>query len=116
MAYFNFDRLIDKYTVAFTLLKTVGQYDEVGDWTETSEEVEMQGAIIGVSDKKIYQSDGTLTAKDKYLFMNESLDCDYEKSYIKYAGNKFKIEENPNDNYEFTGVHQYTLKWVSVFD
>ncbi len=116
MGYFNFDSLIDKYTVNFTVINIgEGHYDDLGEWV-TAEPVktDMQGAVIGISENKIYRSDGVLTEKDKELFMKESLGA-IDKATVLYDGNKYKVETNPQNNSGFTGVFQYTLKWVSAF-
>ena len=117
MKYFNFDNLINKYSVEFTLLsESKGYHNEVGDWvTGKPIQVKKQGAIIGISENKIYRSDGVLTEKDKELYMRQSLG-DITKSYVIHGGNKYHVEQNPNNNSTFTGVWQYTLKWVSVFE
>lgn len=116
MAYFNFNRLIKKYTNSFTVIKSVGEYDDYGDWNITTTETPQQGAIIGISENKIYRSDGVLTAKDKQLFMTESLG-DITETFVLYKGNKYKVEQETSaGNEQFTGVFSYVLKWVSAFE
>ena len=117
MKYFNFDALIDKYSVDFTVISTgEGHYDDMGEWvTGTEETTQKQGAIIGISDTKMYRSEGMLTAQDRELYMKEPLGCDYDKAHVAYNGNKYKVESQPNDNHEFSGVWGYVLKYVSAF-
>lgn len=116
MKYFNFDALIDKYSVDFTVISTGdGHYDDMGEWvTGTEETTQKQGAIIGISDTKMYRSEGLLTAQDKELYMRESLGA-YDNTHVVYNGNKYKVESMPHDNHEFSGVWAYTLKYVSAF-
>lgn len=116
MRYFNFNNLIDKYTVDFTAINSgVGGYDDLGEWVAaTPVKTDMRGAIIGISETKIYRSDGVLTEKDKELYMKEPLGP-IDKAYILYDGNKYRVEANPQNNSQFTGVFQYTLKWISAF-
>lgn len=117
MRYFDFDSLIDKYTVDFTVLNAgEGSYDDKGDWVVSgSEEEQKQGAIIGISENKIYRSDGVLTEKDKQLYTKESLGR-IDKAHVVYDGNKYKVEQEPSEgNAQFTGVFSYVLKWVSAF-
>ena len=118
MAYFDFSGLIDKYTVDFTVLSAgESHYNDLGDLvTDEPQEQAKRGAIIGISESKIYRSDGVLTEKDKQLYMLESLGK-INKAYVIYAGNKYKVEQEPNEgNAQFTGVFSYVLKWVSAFD
>lgn len=116
MKYFNFDALIDKYSVDFTVISTGdGHYDDMGEWvTGTEKTTQKRGAIIGISDTKMYRSEGMLTAKDRELYMRESLGA-YDNTHVMYNGNKYKVESMPNDNHEFSGVYAYTLKYVSAF-
>lgn len=116
--YFNFDNLIDKYSVDFTLLtKSNDDYDDLGDKiTDSIEETQKRGAIFGISDTKIYKSNGVYTEKDKQLYAKESLGK-IDELYVIYDGNKYKVEQQPNaGDMQFTGVCAYVLKWVSAFD
>lgn len=116
MRYFDFDNLIDKFSCDFTVVsESEGKYDEFGDWKagESVREVK-QGAIIGIREAKIYRSDGVLTDRDKELFLKFSLG-DITKISVIYDGDKYSVETNPQNNPQFTGVWQYTLKWVSAF-
>ncbi len=118
MRHYNFDSLIDKYTVDFTIVNAGdGYYDDLGEWRcgETVK-TEKRGAVIGISESKLYRSDGVLTEKDKQLYMKETLGT-IDKAHIIYNGNKYKVEQEPNEgNAQFTGVFSYLLKWVSAFE
>lgn len=116
MRKFNFDRLIDKYSCDFTVSNIgKGHYNDMGDWVAgDATNVAMKGAIISISDGKIYRSNGVLTTQDKELFTKESLG-DIDKACVYYNGNKYKVESNPQNNSNHTGVWQYILKWVSAF-
>lgn len=118
MKYFNLDSLIDKYSVDFTVISTSeGSYNDLGDWVSGNTiETTKRGAIIGISDTKMYRSEGMLTSKDRELYMKESLGCDFDNAHVVYNGIKYKVESMPNDNHEFTGVYAYTLKYVSAFN
>ena len=89
MQYFNFSRLIRKYSRPFTCeLKAEGTYDDLGEWVASENAViSMTGAILSVRDVKLYQQDGVYTDEDS----------------------------TGADDAEFTGVYRYHLKWVSVF-
>lgn len=116
MKYFDFDNLIRKYSVDFIIL-TQGKdtYDEYGDLIKGADaKVTKHGAIIGINERRIYKSDGYLTEKDKDLYMTESLG-EFTNVTVIYGGNRYKVETNPQNNAQFTGVYQYTLKWVSAF-
>ncbi len=118
MRYFNFDSLIDKYSVKFRLVTAgKGQYNDLGDWVaEDFEEAEMTGAILGVTENKVYRSEGVLTEKDKQLYMKEPLGR-IDRAHVLYDGNKYSVEQEPNEgNAQFTGCYSYLLKWISVFD
>ena len=119
MAYFNFNRLISKYSREFTVIvNSGGEYDAKGDWVDGEKrEITMTGAIMAMSESKVYNSNGAYTSKDKVLYMTEPLsdalfDCD-----VKFLGNVYKIDSTVEaDDADFTGVYHYILKWVSVFE
>lgn len=114
--YFDFSRLIKKYSTAFEAITlTDGYYDECGDWIEsTKEKTTVTGAIIAISERKIYQSNGTLTANDRQLYMEQPLDSKLQGCKVIYDGKVFSIEES-TENAKFTGVYSYTLKYISAF-
>lgn len=112
--YFDFYELINKYSTSFkAIIASNNGYDDVGEYLSNKEEKELTGAIIGISDSKIYRSAGTLTGKDKYLFMFEPLSLN--DTEVIYKNNRYKVEEQV-ENAEFTGVYQYTLKYISAFN
>ena len=119
MAYFNFSDLIHKYSREFKVITySGGKYNDMGDWEEgvPSEKI-LSGAIIGMTESKIYRSDGNLTAQDKVLHMLEPLDADLIDGTVVFNGNQYNIEtQKSKENAQFTGVFSYTLKWVSTFD
>lgn len=118
MAYFSFGRLITKYARPFVLTKTEsGTYNEVGDYVEGSAtDFELTGAIMAMSARKVYNSNGLYTTKDKVLHMTSGIDNALLGGEVVFEGNVYKIEEiRGADNDVFTGVFSYVLKWVSAF-
>lgn len=116
MQYFNFSRLVNKYSSEFTAITLVsGYYDNKGDWVD-AETVELtkSGAIISYGDKTIYNSNGAITEMDKCLLS-------LEKIADKLIGIEFIYDENiytiqtAKENAKFTGVWKYTMKYVSAF-
>lgn len=116
--FFNFKSLIEKYNSTFTLRTYLPPtIDSKGDYVKsTPVDTQKNGAIISISDYKIYSSDGYYTVRDKNLFMSEQLNVDYDAVKIIYQNSMYKIESSPNDNNEYTGVWTYILKYVSVFN
>lgn len=116
MAYYNFARLIQKYSSTFTLITTAeGSYNDMGDYVagETAEQ-ELTGAIMDVSESKVYRSNGNLTSKDKTLYMFNEVQ-NLVGAYIVHNGNKYRVEREL-ENAKFTDVFEYTLKYVSAFN
>lgn len=118
MRYFNFDRIINKYGTEFMVITTNDGKYIGGVWQEgKSEEYNAFGAIMSLSQNKIYQAGGTITAQDRYLYMIKPIKEPLNKTKIKAQGNLYSIESNrDNGKEQFTGVYVYLLKWVSVFD
>lgn len=114
MQYFNFKRLIDKYSSEYVYRTEEGSYVG-GKWQNgTSKDVKKTGAILSFSMKKIYQSGGYLTQQDRALYSYEPLDL---KGKVLFEGNEYNIEEDSyKGNEKFTGFYVYVLKWVSAFD
>ena len=111
MSYFDFNRLIDKYSASFTLrVPSEGSYVG-GQYEVTYSEKELTGAIIGLSMRKVYQSGGYLTSQDRHLYIKEPVDCALEGAIVVFDGNEFSIEEDTeNGNERFTGVYSYVLR------
>lgn len=113
---YNFNRLIDKYSVDFTLLSTskggyVGGKYVSGEETATA----YRGAIVPVSDSKIYQSGGTLTTKDRQLFMRTPIAQALTNAKVRFKNNEYNIEQ-VTDFDDYADAYIYLLKWVSAFD
>lgn len=116
MQYFNFDNLIEQYSSDFKVIcESKGGYDDSGEYV-TGEKTEriLHGAIIAYSENQIYRSEGKLTGQDKLLLMCEPIDEALHGAEVRHNGKKFKISSQL-ENAEFTGVYQYTLKYVSSF-
>ncbi len=115
MAYFDFKRLITKYGKTFTVvIPGEGAYFG-GVWQEGEPaRLEKFGAIMSLTENKLYQLGGTLTAQDRHLYMLEPIDAPLEGTRIEFEDNVYRIGENrAKGNEKFTGVWSYTLKWVS---
>lgn len=113
--YFDFKRLIEKYSDEFIYREEsngsyVGGIWQGGKAVETTK----TGAILSYSLTKIYQSGGVLTQQDRVLYSYEPLNLNAK---VIYEGNKYNIESNEYlGNEKFTGFFVYSLKWVSVVD
>lgn len=117
MQNFDFSGLIDKYETDFTVVSEAkGGYDDSGEYVkgEISEQ-QMSGAIIAYSEEKVYRSEGTLTQQDRLLIMQEPVSEALLGAEVLYQNKMYRIEDN-TENAEFTGVYQYTLKYVSAFN
>lgn len=118
MQYYNFERLIKKYSREFTVSYEIdgGGYDDKGDYISGAVVKEtLTGAIINFKESKIYRAEGTLTTQDKRLFMLQPLKGALIGATVIDNGNKYRIEEE-TENAMFTGVYSYVLRWVSAFD
>lgn len=115
--YFDFSGLIAYYENDFTVITAVeAHYNERGDYVKEEEKQQtMRGAIIGFRESKVFRSEGTLTAKDKHLFMLQRLPDALIGAKVAYQGQEYLIESE-TENAEFTGVYSYVLRWCSAFD
>lgn len=112
MKLYNFTRLIRKYSVTFCLHRTQGGY-VAGKWEDGGEAVkEMRGAIVPMSERKIYDAGGTYTTQDRELYLTEPLKGDLSEYQVVYKGNTYAVEEQRNFE-DYADVAVYTLKYMS---
>lgn len=113
MKLYNFKRLIKKYSVTFTLRKeSEGEYVS-GKWVVGEpDEKTMQGAIVPMSDRKIYGSGGTYTEQDRELYVSTPLQGDLSAFKVIYNQNIYAVEYGRNFE-DYADAAVYTLKWVS---
>ena len=117
MQYFNFERLIRKYSRTFqATYECEGDFDEKGDFVKGVPIVEtLQGAIINYKESKVYRSEGALSTQDKRLFVFKPLKKALLGATVIDKGKVYKIELT-SENADFTGVYAYTLRYVSPFE
>lgn len=117
MKLYNFTRLISKYKTEFKIVsENGGKYDDDGEWKYAEDEtVIKQGAIVPMSESKIYYSGGTYTTQDRTLYMFEKLSSALKNCYVIYQDNKYKIEQE-TDYSEYADVYVYVLRRVSAID
>ena len=114
---FDFTRLLKKYSVACQLIReTGGGKYEGGNWVPDppGEPETIQGALIPMTDRKIYQSGGTYTAQDRELITQTGIPLE-PAAYILHQGTRYHVESE-NDYSEYAGFHDYNLKRVTAFD
>ena len=115
MKLYNFKRLIKKYSVTFCLHKIQGEYVG-GKWEQGGEIVrEMQGAIVPMSDRKIYGSGGTYTEQDRELYVSTPIGTPLSDFRVVHKGSVYTLEESRNFE-DYADAAVYTLKWVSKYD
>lgn len=114
---FDFDRLIVKYGVGCKLLSEAsgGSYAG-GEWIPdpAPPEQDITGAIIPMTDRKIYQSGGTYTEQDREFITLTEIPLE-PVHHIAYKGFKYQVQEN-TDYSDYAGFYAYNLKRVGVFD
>ncbi len=116
MKLYNFSRLITKYGVNFETIETKGGKYVNGYWQEGKKEIKDGfGAVIPLAERKIYQSGGSYTAKDRQLYMFKPLDGDLKSIKILYRNNIYSVEQE-TDYSDYSDVFVYLLKYVSLFD
>lgn len=114
---YNFDRLIKKYSVECQLIQeTRGGSYVGGNWVPEADgdPVTIHGAVIPMTDRKVYQSGGIYTEQDRELITKTAIPLE-PAAYIMYQGNRYHVESE-NDYSEYAGFHDYNLKRVSAID
>ena len=113
---YDFTDLIKRHSVPFELVSHSGGEYVGGVWQNGSETVSgRSGAIIPLSERKIYQSGGTYTSKDRHLYMTTPIESALKETQVRYKGNLYDIEEE-KDYSDYSAAYIYVLRWVSSFD
>ena len=117
MQYFNFKRLIEKYSHDISAqIPSERHLDDAGEWQGGEPiEVTIHGAALNHRESKIFRSEGTLTGKDKALYMLVPLEKALHGAKIIDGGEVYSVGDELQ-NGEFTGVWCYGLKYCSAFD
>lgn len=110
MQLYNFNRLITKYSTEFTLITpSEGAYDGgVYVYGEPKTNV-LTGAIIPLSQRKVYQLGGNYTTQDKELYMLKRIDRALLGGKVFYKGDTYSIEEE-TDYSDFSDIYHYMLR------
>lgn len=114
MKLYNFNRLIDKYSVDLTLVtKTEGKYINNRYVDGETIETAIRGAFVPISENKIYQSGGAYTNKDYNLIMKVPIEQPLETAKVVYKGNEYSLEQQTNYE-EYADVYLFAAKWVGA--
>lgn len=114
---FNFERLINKYSVDCQLLMgAAGGNYAGGNWVPDAvpEPKELSGAILPMTERKLYQSGGTYTESDRVLLTFQEIPLE-GKVFVVYKGRRYEVQEN-TDYSDYADFYSYNLKRVNVFD
>lgn len=114
---YNFSRLIKKYSVDCHLLSEPSSGSYIGgEWVPDGVPLpqDITGAVIPMTDRKIYQSGGTYTEQDREFITLVGIPLE-PTHYIVHGGTKYKVQGN-TDYSDYAGFHAYNLKRVDAFD
>lgn len=112
MKLYDFKRLIRKYGVEFCLHRTQGAFVG-GKWESGGESVtNLIGAIVPISDRKIYDMGGTYSNSDRELYLIEPLTAPLDEYKVVYKGNMYSVEVGRNFE-DYADAAIYTLRWHS---
>lgn len=117
MQFFNFKRIIKKYSKEFVAIipSEGGEIDNMGEWVSSEpKKVTLHGAIISHRESKVFKSGGAITQQDKALYMLTPLEKSLQGAKVIYEGKYYSIGSEL-ENSEFTGVWAYNLQYVSAF-
>ena len=113
MERYNFVDLIRRHSVPFEVITyTEGGYDARGKYQQGTETISNHfGAILPMTDSKIYESGGTYTTKDRTLYMSTPLPQPMKNLKVRYDGMTYKVEST-QDFSDYSHAYIYTLKWI----
>lgn len=111
---YNFVRLIKKYSVTYELITTSeGGYVNGKYQKGISTVTEMYGAIVPLTERKIYQSGGNYSTKDRQLFSSVPITAPLKDTKVRYKGETYNVEEETNYS-DYSDAYVYLLRWVSA--
>lgn len=114
---FDFDRLIKKYSVDCKLhAEAAGGSYVGGEWVPEAAPppIDVSGAIVPMTDRKIYQSGGTYTEQDREFITHTEIPLEPAHSLV-YKGVKYQVQGN-TDYSDYAGFYAYNLKRIGAFD
>lgn len=112
---YDFNRLIEKYGVECQLIFGAASGSYVGgEWVPAPAPPDRSifGAVIPMTDRKIYQSGGTYTEQDREFVSLEEIPLE-PTHYILHKGTKYQIQGN-TDYSDYAGFYAYNLKRVGA--
>ena len=113
MKLYNFKRLIEKYSVTFSLIREAGGKYVGGKYVKGEAVTEeMRGAIVPMSDSKVYGSGGTYTTKDRELYLTKPLTGSLSEYRVSHKGELYAVESGRNYE-DYADVSVYVLKHQS---
>lgn len=117
MQYFNFTRLIEKYSQDLTVeIPAEGKFNEKGVYEAgkvTKENI--RGAVIRHKKFKSFRNEGTVATIDSTLYVLKKLPNAFTGCLLNDGNNLYHIGAEL-ENGAFTGVYAYDLKYHSAFD
>ncbi len=114
---YNFNRLIRKYSMDCQLLSEASSGSYIGgEWVpeEAPPPQDITGAVIPMTDRKIYQSGGTYTEQDREFITLMEIPLE-PVHYIVHGKAKYQVQGN-TDYSDYAGFYAYNLKRVGAFD
>lgn len=114
---FDFNRLIKKYSVDCKLhAEAAGGSYVGGEWVPEAAPppIDVSGAVIPMTDRKIYQSGGTYTEQDREFITHTEIPLE-PLHYLVYKNAKYQVQGN-TDYSDYAGFYAYNLKRIGAFD
>lgn len=109
---YDFTRLVKKYSSQIEIVTHVkGEYVN-GKYVRGEEVVtESEGAVVPMTQRKIYQSGGTLKTTDRQLYALQEIPGPLDGAEIRHKGKTYKVEED-TDYTDYSDAHVYIMRWV----
>ena len=113
MNIYSFKRLIEKYKVPIAILvPSDGQYIHGKYCHGNVERHEIYGAVVPLGDQRQYESGGTVFARDKQMYLTQSVPYLSEGAQVEYGGCVYTVQQE-TDFSPYADVFIYRLQWNS---
>lgn len=115
MSLYNFERLINKYSVDCKLVTFAEGSWKAGTWQEGAKsETDISGAVVPITEKRIQSSGGSYKQGDCEFITTQPIKITSD-TFLLVNGKKYKLEDS-TDYSNYADFNIYVARGVSSFD
>lgn len=115
MTLYNFERLIEKYSVVCKLVRKGEGYWLAGEYHDGNMiETEINGAVVPISERRVQNSGGSYKQGDCEFITTQPIET-IGTVHLVHNGKTYKLEDS-TDYSDYADFNIYVARRVSAFD